>query len=62
MILNKSSFELTYAYNFLLCRGLNFAPTAYWSNSVKEKEWNNLIDRFHRCEWNNIFSIDNIPI
>ena len=59
MILNKSSFELTYAHKSLLSRGLNFAPTPYWSNSIEEKEWNNLIDHLRRCEWNNILSNDN---
>ena len=59
MILNKSSFELTYTHKSLLSRGLNFVPTPHWSNLIEEKEWTNLIDHLRKCEWNNILSNDN---
>jgi len=51
MILNKSSIELDDYDKALLCKGLRFAPTPNWSQSVENTEWLNVQQHVRRTEW-----------
>jgi len=51
MILNKSSIELDDYDKALLCKGLRFAPTPNWSQSVENAEWLNVQQHVRRTEW-----------
>jgi len=51
MILNKSSIELVDHDKALLCKGLRFAPTPNWNQSVENAEWLNVHQHIRRTEW-----------
>ena len=58
MILNKSSIELDDHDKALLCKGLRFAPTPNWSQSVENAEWLN-VQQHIRTEWSAVLGEKN---
>jgi len=59
LILNKSSIELDDHDKALLCKGLRFAPTPYWSQSVENAEWLNVQQHIRRTEWSAVLGNKN---
>jgi len=51
IILNKSLIELDDHDKASLCKGLRFAPTPNWSQSVENAEWLNVQQHVRRTEW-----------
>jgi len=58
MILNKSSIKQIYHNKALLCKGLRFAPTPNWSQSVENAEWLN-VQQHVRTEWSAVLGEKN---
>ena len=54
MILNKSSTTLEQNDILLLMRGLNFAPTPFWSSGIENSEWHNAHQHVRRTEWRSV--------
>ena len=59
MILNKSSIELDDHDKAFLCKGLRFAPTHNWSQSVENAEWLNVQQHIRRTEWSSVLGEKN---
>ena len=59
VVLNESSIELDDHDKALLCKGLRFAPTPNWSQSVENAEWLNVQEHVRITEWSTVLGEKN---